>query len=458
MSFVKLENLNDFIEPSSTCIKPIEKKPAGVVAKVNDINLSDCLACSGCITSAETVLVQQQTHEELFKTINDNKSAKCHKEIVVSLSLQGITSLAHKNCISPQEAAERIASFFISIGCDKVYDINLARHLALVEAYREFKARKDSGGDQKSPIISSICPGWICYAEKTNGELIIPHLSKVRSPQQIMGALLKEERSSSTGIPKCNIYHVTLMPCFDKKLEASRNDFKHLSADDGTEFKDVDCVLTPLEFEEILRDEGVALLDLERRKLDTLLKTSLDLDTPLTSHFGSVSGGYAENILLADASELLEKDEAGLRNELEYSVMRNNDFIEITLKRAGSDGLKDARRFAIVNGFRNIQTVVQRLKRNALKYDYIEIMACPSGCINGGAQCKPNFGEDRNQMIQATKRLYDDISKVSSNVKSTVIMDKIATSLNLNNQLLVEKFLHTQFHPVPKMQNLTVSW
>lgn len=76
MSFVRLENLNDFIQPSTTCIKPQEKKSAGVVAKVSDINLSDCLACSGCITSAETVLVQQQNHEELFKVINDAKVSK----------------------------------------------------------------------------------------------------------------------------------------------------------------------------------------------------------------------------------------------------------------------------------------------------------------------------------------------------------------------------------------------
>lgn len=75
MSFVKLENLNDFIQPSSACIKPAEKKETGVVAKVSDINLSDCLACSGCITSAETVLVQQQNHEELFKVINENKTS-----------------------------------------------------------------------------------------------------------------------------------------------------------------------------------------------------------------------------------------------------------------------------------------------------------------------------------------------------------------------------------------------
>lgn len=73
MSFVRLENLNDFIQPSTACIKPQEKKSVGVVAKVSDINLSDCLACSGCITSAETVLVHQQNHEELLKVINDNK-------------------------------------------------------------------------------------------------------------------------------------------------------------------------------------------------------------------------------------------------------------------------------------------------------------------------------------------------------------------------------------------------
>lgn len=76
MSFVRLENLNDFIQPSSTCIKPVEQKSPGVVAKVSDINLSDCLACSGCITSAETVLVQQQNYEELFRVINDSKISK----------------------------------------------------------------------------------------------------------------------------------------------------------------------------------------------------------------------------------------------------------------------------------------------------------------------------------------------------------------------------------------------
>lgn len=75
MSFVRLENLNDFIQPTASCTKPLPKS-TGVVGKVSEVNLSDCLACSGCITSSETVLIQQQNNEELFKVINDNKSSK----------------------------------------------------------------------------------------------------------------------------------------------------------------------------------------------------------------------------------------------------------------------------------------------------------------------------------------------------------------------------------------------
>lgn len=83
MSFVRLDNLNDFIEPSTTCIKPQDKKPAaGVVAKVKDISLSDCLACSGCITSAETVLVKHQNHKELLRVIESNKTSEVSNNLV----------------------------------------------------------------------------------------------------------------------------------------------------------------------------------------------------------------------------------------------------------------------------------------------------------------------------------------------------------------------------------------
>lgn len=459
MSFVRLENLNDFIQPSTACIKPVEKRKPGVVAKVADINLSDCLACSGCITSAESVLVQQQNHEELFNIINETKMSKLNREIVVSLSLQSIATLANKYSMDAQEAAERIASFLVSIGCDRVYDINLARHLALVESYREFKRRFKE--KTKPPIISSICPGWICYAEKTNGDLVIPHLSRIRSPQQIMGALLKRGIHLS-GLAedtkmKPEIYHVTLMPCFDKKLEASRGDFKNEL--NGT--PDVDCVLTPVELEQILESEGVSLIDFDRRKLDVSIMTDSEFDAPLTSHFGSVSGGYAENILLTMASEMIGKSCDELRDMIEYSTMKNGDFIELKPKFSNLPNSGDLKlpMFAIVNGFRNIQTIVQRLKRKVLKYDYIEIMACPSGCINGGAQCKPNDGQDQADTIKETKRLYGQVPLVKHNLDDhDKITKRLYEQLNLNDPQRAEQILYTDFHSVPTMKNLTVNW
>lgn len=427
----------------------------GVVTKVSDISLSDCLACSGCITSAESVLVQQQNYEELFKVINEAKTSKgIAKDVVVTLSLQSIAALAHKYEMDTQETAERLASFFVSLGCDAVYDLNLARHLALVESYREFKQRKQA--NQSLPIISSVCPGWICYTEKTNGELVIPFLSKVRSPQQIMGSLLKRHFCDSTNRTRNDIYHVTLMPCFDKKLEASRDDFKS----ESDKSRDVDCVLTPIELEEILNDEGVSLGDFERRKLDLLIETGDEFDEPLTSHMGSVSGGYAENILLAaeaTSAQTVSYD------DLEYSSTRNNDFIEVDLKKCSTHGDRDSgealMKVAIVNGFRNIQTVVQRLKRKALKYDYIEVMACPSGCINGGAQCRPNKGEDQAEMVTKTKRLYGGVKPVTLGINPDDEKNrKLYETLKMVDEKTIEQTLHTQFHPVPKMQNLAVNW
>lgn len=454
MSFVKLENLNDFIQPSSSCIKPIDRKTPGVVAKVKDINLSDCLACSGCITSAESVLVQEQNCDELFKVINENKNSKLTREIVVSLSLQSISSLAHKFSMSAQETAERMASFLVSIGCHKIYDINLARHLALVESHREFKSQRRA--NTKLPIISSICPGWICYAEKTNGDLIIPHLSRVRSPQQIMGSLLKRNHTvGDVAKQKAGIFHVTLMPCFDKKLEASRDDFRDTSDDS----QDVDCVLTPIEFEDLLNSEGVTLKDFEPRKLDTLIECGQQFDQPLTSHFGSVSGGYAENILLAEAMDCLGANmPEDLRKNLEYSSLKNSDFIEVNLRLSSpdTDSVK-LPKVAIINGFRNIQTVVQRLKRKALKYDYIEIMACPSGCINGGGQLRPEPGETQTTTIEGAKRVYKEVPSVqvdSGAPTGSQLYDKLV----LTDELKRDKLLYTEFHPVPKMQNLTVNW
>lgn len=376
------------------------------------------------------------------------------KDIIVSLSLQSIASLAAKNEMTMQETAERLASFLVSLGCSKIYDINLARHIALLESVREFVGRFK---EANLPVLNSTCPGWVCYVEKTHGQLLIPKLSRVKSPQQIMASLLKRLQMAETTIDAKKVYHVTIMPCFDKKLEASREEFQ--DSQDGS--KDVDLVLTPIELESIMEREEVTLGSLNRRKLDILSHpvSSLEEMSSLTSHSGSSSGGYAENILNCAAQILFPDEYQYVAPQLKRTVCRNSDFIELELYSSRTPSDKPLLRFAVVNGFRNIQTLVQRIKRNALKYDYVEVMACPSGCINGGAQSKSslystNIKHVDKDFLRTAQSLYDSVKQLTVDCQKT---DDIYHGLGLFNDL-TDRHLYTSFHSIPKSQNLLVNW
>jgi len=121
-----------------------------------------------------------------------------------------------------------------------------------------YRYRRKHEDPSSLPILSSSCPGWICYAEKTHGDLLIPHISAVKSPQQITGSLVKDVLSKHCGVTPDRIYHVTVMQCYDKKLEASRQDFY----DDIYSTKDVDLVLTAGEVEEMLKNATSSLTEI----------------------------------------------------------------------------------------------------------------------------------------------------------------------------------------------------
>ncbi|RWS24171.1 tetratricopeptide repeat containing cytosolic Fe-S cluster assembly factor-like protein, partial [Leptotrombidium deliense] len=331
------------------CIKPVKKENVvGIHTKKKvDITLGDCLACSGCITSAETVLIAKQSHKELFSVLNENKvNPENSRVIVVSLSHQSIASLAAKFGLTFQEAAEKLSSLFREIGASYVFDLTFARHISLIESQKEFEQRFANG----TPVLTSTCPGFVCYAEKTHGELLVPYLSRVRSPQQIMGAFVKYVWRSQMRIDK-KIYHVTVMPCYDKKLEASREEFLN------DEVHDVDCVLTPVEIEEMLDMFGTTLSTYKSSKLDCLIPELENAD--IATHLGSGSGGFTENVF-RHAAHLLFNESISRDAPLEFQIRRNRDFLEVNLEDKITN--KKLLSFAIVNGFRNIQTLVQRIK------------------------------------------------------------------------------------------------
>ena len=305
-----------------------------------------------------------------------------------------------------------------------VVDTNVAREACLVlgadEVMASILGEKENSNAVKRynqptrPILTSSCPGWICYAEKTHPH-VLPYLSRLKSPQALMGTLLKTTLSRKLGISPDRIWHVAIMPCFDKKLEASREELTDaVWESSGTRgVRDVDCVITSKEL--------LMLADSRRINFSTLPRTPLSRASRIpfpdqhlesflfpqprgqsrhTNPEAGTSGGNLYYILQYFASH---HENASIQT----TRGRNADVIEYTVcSSAGEPLLKTARYY----GFRNIQNLVRRLrpatasrmpggkpigsarkaggKASGLDYAYIEVMACPGGCTNGGGQIK----------------------------------------------------------------------
>ncbi|KAG0478782.1 hypothetical protein HPP92_013501 [Vanilla planifolia] len=365
---LRSSDLNDFIAPSQNCIvslkglktkidkaenevmiNPLSKSPSTEAVKVS---LKDCLACSGCITSAETVMLEKQSLEEFLSHI------KLDKIVIVSVSPQSRASLAAHFKLSPIQVLRKLTAFFKSLGVKAVFDTSCSRDMSLVESCNEFITRYKQhhlSGNQDSclnlPIISSACPGWICYAEKTLGSYILPYISSVKSPQQAMGALIKRHFSNKLGFSADKIFHVTVMPCYDKKLEAARDDFVFTMDNEGQydqqdgspkKLPEVDIVLTTGEVLDLIQSRSIDFKTMEEVPLDTLL-TNIDEKGLLYGVTGG-SGGYAETVFRYAAKTLFNME---IEGPLEFRVVRNSDFQEIVLEVDGKVGL----RFALCYGF-----------------------------------------------------------------------------------------------------------
>lgn len=331
-------------------------------------------------------------------------------------------------------------------------------------------------------MLASACPGWICYAEKTHGELL-PFISKTKSPQQVAGTLLKRWYSSRIPIaasedytapngdmtashPASSVYHVTIMPCYDKKLEASRPDFY----DELLGTKDVDCVITTGELDRLMIEEGFDI----RQPVPDEAEGSNGSQRPailpsLLDHPGSASGSYLFQLMSACWAQRLQEHPSDQPPTLDLKVIRTSDYTEYTLRAPAVDPSTPSGpilfRGAHCYGFRNLQNLVRKVQRQtgvrgkksgsaasringqavggarrgglrgrgvarggmvkraavgasnangdaslaiqageeeeARGYDYVEVMACPSGCVNGGGQIRPPTAGDASTMIDS---------------------------------------------------------
>ena len=516
-AILSADDLNDFISPGVACIKPVETLPAQrpnhedlpyEVTKADkpdpdaapaSISLTDCLACSGCVTSAEAVLVSLQSHTEVLNALDTYSSLELAKEqdgsqlmemdegcmvdelednariFVASVSPQVRASLAATYNVSEIEAGNMIDHFLsgpeglVSGGPKSahftwVIDTNAMREVSLTLGADEVLSslsskdlhpsadisQNSSTSAPQLPVLSSACPGWICYAEKTHPH-ILPHLSRLKSPQALTGTLLKAVLSRHYNIPPSKIWHLAIMPCFDKKLEASReeltdvywrpNDDHATTSSRGPPTRDVDCVITARELLMLADSRGISFPELPR----TPLQHPIPFPDPTLSRFlfpparrknqpseAGTSGGYLHHIL-----STLQSSHPG--STLQTTRGRNADVIEYTILPPSSPSPsssfppllpshnpnhpssepKPIFKAARYYGFHNIQNLVRKLKPPHMKtsrmpgarttfpakkdarfkneYAYVEVMACPGGCTNGGGQIK---GQDLDASIQ----------------------------------------------------------
>lgn len=463
-AILSADDLNDFISPGVACIKPIETLPNaepdehaanenevildGTQAPIKttapaEISLTDCLACSGCVTSAEAVLVSLQSHAEVLSVLDSapalqvsgpDKEGKYHvqglenenaKLFVASVSPQSRASLA---AACGAGVTERQAGIMVENllkgssglpdagqwknGFQWVFDTNVTRQIGLVLGADEVLQQQNL--QPSTPILASSCPGWVCYAEKTH-PYVLPHLSKVKSPQALMGTLIKTTLSRKLKIPPSRIWHLTVMPCFDKKLEASREELTDEvwagSGQPGRGVRDVDCVITSKEILMLAEARSVSFFDMAKT-LSPACQTSLPFpDTALNTFLfprekrhnplpsAGSSGGQLYHILKTKASQIPG-------SEIMINRGRNADVVEYSVVVNGETVVRAARYY----GFRNIQNLVRRLKpsrpsrmpggkpfgssrrptgkQTSMDYSYVEVMACPGGCTNGGGQIK----------------------------------------------------------------------
>lgn len=449
--------------------------------KTAEISLNDCLACSGCVTSAETVLITQQSLSEFYTHLNEKADAR--KLIVMTIAPQTRTSLARHYGLSDLDMAKKLTTLLKRLGVSHIFDSTVALDVALIEAREEFVARFRT---QQLPVLASECPGWICYAEKTQGGAVLPLISSCKSPQQILGSVVKKHLTQKWKVTPNSTYHVTVMPCYDKKLEGSRNEF----FDSEFETRDVDCVLTTGELRQMIDEKCDDFRSLADSQLDPMFTgVSADQSRLLGPTDVGGSGGYIENILAYAAQHLFGASlspspvlPASLSQSTEASALstsssakspvasivykpgRNSDLTEVLLMVEGDPNprLMCARAY----GFRNIQNLMRQVKRKKCKYHYVEIMACPSGCLNGGGQIKA--GDDGGSSgIKAQKALVRVLDEkfherhVRAPSESPTVRALYADWLGGCAPYTgkAREFLHTTYHAIEKQQNgMVIGW
>lgn len=401
-------------------------------------NLSqvECVYCGQCAAVCPTgALTPRSEVEDVWKALDDKK-----KKVVVQIAPAVRVALGEAFGMDPGEIViGQIVTALRRMGFDRVYDTSFAADLTVIEEATELIERVQKG--EKLPQFTSCCPGWVKYAEQYYPSLL-KNLSSCRSPQQMFGSVAKDMLPQELGVTKEDLVVVSIMPCTAKKFEAKRPEFAH----DGV--ADVDHVITTQELARMIEEAGLSFKDLRPDSLDM----PLGFKTGAGVIFG-VTGGVTEAALRFAAEKL-----TGTKLEnVDFHAVRGEDGVrEATIEVAGTE-LK----LAIVHGLANARTLADKVKKGEADYHFIEVMACPGGCINGAGQPAPKAKgcHSCDCKSERTKGLYDadkmlQLHKSQDNPYVTECYEKTLGEVGGHK---AHDLLHTGYHSRKRILDEEVS-
>jgi NADP-reducing hydrogenase subunit HndD len=360
-----------------------------------ELGKTACVSCGQCINLCPTgALSEKDDTGKVWEALADSD-----KVVVVQAAPAVRASLGEAfGYPMGTQVQGKLASALRALGFNHVFDTNFGADLTIMEESHELLDRVKNGG--VLPMITSCSPGWIRYCEAYHPELI-PNLSSCKSPQQMHGAMIKTYWAEKMGIDPAKIFSVSVMPCVAKKFELNRDDQSAAGA-----YKDVDASITTRELARMIEKAGIRFADLADSDFDS----PMGVGTGAAVIFGQ-SGGV----------------------------------MEAALRTAGDVKIKTT----VVSGLKNAKELLEKVKSGEEKVDFIEVMACPGGCVNGGGQVIVpskirNFTDVAAERAKALRGL-DEASKVKKSSDSPDIKKVYDEYLGEPGGEKAHKLLHTSY-------------